>query len=109
MIRALVRSYGESSTSTLSPGTMRIKCFRIFPEMWASTLRFPGNSTRNMVPGKTCVTVPSVMICSSLGKPNGKQTETFLNRPGELDFSLRLEIAADHGRTVTDVPMLAAS
>jgi len=65
MIRAFVRSYGESSTETLSPGTMRIKCLRILPEICARTLRWPGRSTRNIVPGKTCVTVPSVMICSS--------------------------------------------
>jgi len=65
MIRAFVRSYGESSTETLSPGTIRMKCLRIFPEMCARTLRWPGRSTRNIVPGKTCVTVPSVMICSS--------------------------------------------
>ena len=65
MIRAFVRSYGESSTETLSPGTIRIKCLRILPEICARTLRWPGRSTRNIVPGKTCVTVPSVMICSS--------------------------------------------
>jgi len=65
MIRAFVRSYGESSTETLSPGTIRMKCLRIFPEICARTLRWPGRSTRNIVPGNTCVTVPSVMICSS--------------------------------------------
>ena len=65
MIRAFVRSYGESSTETLSPGTIRMKCLRILPEICARTLRWPGRSTRNIVPGKTCVTVPSVMICSS--------------------------------------------
>src|SRR5215208_8055079 len=65
IIRAFVRSYGESSTETLSPGTMRMKCLRILPEICARTLRWPGRSTRNIVPGKTCVTVPSVMICSS--------------------------------------------
>src|ERR1700757_4524975 len=65
MIRAFVRSYGESSTETLSPGTMRMKCLRILPEICARTLRWPGRSTRNIVPGRTWVTVPSVMICSS--------------------------------------------
>src|SRR6266568_538404 len=65
MIRAFVRSYGDSSTETLSPGTMRMKCLRILPEICASTLRWPGKSTRNIVPGNTCVTVPSVTICSS--------------------------------------------
>src|SRR6266568_9352254 len=62
MIRAFVRSYGESSTETLSPGTMRMKCFRILPDTCASTLRWPGRSTRNIVPGSTCVTVPSATI-----------------------------------------------
>src|SRR5262249_37739939 len=65
MIRAFVRSYGESSTETLSPGTIRMKWLRILTEMCARTLRWPGRSTRNIVPGKTWVTVPSVMICSS--------------------------------------------
>src|SRR6266487_3089469 len=41
MMRAFVKSYGESSTDTLSPGTMRMKCFRILPEICASTLRWP--------------------------------------------------------------------
>src|SRR5258707_317491 len=65
MIRAFVRSYGESSTETLSPGTIRIKCLRILPEICASTLRCPGRSTRNIVPGSTWVTVPSVTIWPS--------------------------------------------
>ena len=42
-----------------------MKCFRILPDMCASTLRCPGRSTRNIVPGNTWVTVPSVTICSS--------------------------------------------
>jgi hypothetical protein len=46
---------------------IRIKCLRILPEIWARTLRRPGRSTRNIVPGNTCVTVPSVMIGPSLG------------------------------------------
>jgi len=64
-MRALVKSYGESSTSNLVPGTMRMKCLRILPEMWARTLRPFGRSTRNIVPGKTAVTVPSSLIASS--------------------------------------------
>ena len=49
----------------MSPGTIRMKCFRILPDIWARTLRWPGRSTRNIVPGNTCVTVPSVTICPS--------------------------------------------
>ncbi len=37
-IRPRVRSYGDSSTVTLSPGRILMKCIRILPEMWASTL-----------------------------------------------------------------------
>lgn len=37
VILAFDKSYGDNSTSTLSPGTIRMKCFRIFPEMCAST------------------------------------------------------------------------
>jgi hypothetical protein len=33
VIRPRVRSYGESSTVTRSPGTILIQCFRIFPAM----------------------------------------------------------------------------
>src|SRR5947207_7900014 len=44
-----------------------MKCLRILPEICARTFRCPGSSTRNIVPGNTCVTVPSVTICSSFG------------------------------------------
>ena len=30
-----VRSYGDNSTVTLSPGSILMKCILIFPEMWA--------------------------------------------------------------------------
>ena len=36
-IRPRVRSYGDSSTVTLSPGRILMKCIRILPEMCAST------------------------------------------------------------------------
>src|ERR1044071_2487274 len=90
MIRAFVKSYGESSTDTLSPGTIRIKCLRILPEIWARTLRFPGRSTRNIVPGNTCVTVPSVTICSSFGTDHHRQ--------GTAPSQLRRLLAHRHRR-----------
>src|SRR6186713_2737853 len=37
VIRPRVRSYGDSSTLTLSPGRIRMKFMRILPETWAST------------------------------------------------------------------------
>src|SRR4030042_1001298 len=51
-----LKSYGESSNFTLSPGSIRIKCMRILPETWAST-RWPfSNSTLNIALGSASVT-----------------------------------------------------
>src|SRR5882724_12561736 len=58
---------------------MRMKCFLIFPEIWARTLRWPARSTRNIVPGNTWVTVPSVTICSSFGIGQIYLTTAFLS------------------------------
>lgn len=44
---------------------MRMKFLRILPEMWARTSWPLGNATRNIVPGRTCVTVPLNSIGSS--------------------------------------------
>ena len=66
VILAFDKSYGDNSTSTLSPGTMRMKCFRIFPEMCASTSAPFCSWTRNMVPGSTSLTTPCVLMASSL-------------------------------------------
>src|ERR1700677_2241952 len=66
VMRALPKSYGDISTLTLSPTLMRMKFLRILPEMCARTSCPLGSATRNMVPGNTCVTVPSNSIGSSL-------------------------------------------
>lgn len=52
-------------TWTWSPTLIRMKFFRILPEIWASTTWPLGRRTRNMVPGRTCVTVPVNSIGSS--------------------------------------------
>ena len=57
---------GDIWTFTRSPTLMRMKFLRILPEMWASTSWPLGSATRNMVPGKTWVTVPVNSIGSSL-------------------------------------------
>lgn len=44
-----------------------MKCLRILPEMCARTSCPSGKATRNMVPGKTCVTDPTSSIGSSFG------------------------------------------
>src|ERR1700731_2271260 len=57
-----------------------MKCLRILPEIRASTLRWPARSTRNIVPGKTWVTVPSITICSSFGMVAKYIGEPFLSQ-----------------------------
>src|SRR4249920_1608151 len=66
-MRPRVRSYGESSTVTLSPGRIRIKCMRIFPEMCARILWPLSNDTRNIAFGNVSFTVPCISITSSFG------------------------------------------
>src|SRR5258705_6840918 len=65
MIRPRVRSYGGSSTVTLSPGRILMKCMRMFPEMWASTMCLFSSSTRNIALGSGSTTVPSTWTPSS--------------------------------------------
>src|SRR5215470_18789823 len=67
MIRPRVRSYGESSTATLSPGRIRMKFLRILPEMCARTWCLFSNSTRNIAFGSGSTTVAITSIASSLG------------------------------------------
>src|SRR6266550_7214122 len=64
-MRPLVKSYGDNSTRTLSPGRMRMKCLRILPEMCASTLCLFSSSTWNMALGRVSKTVPVTSIASS--------------------------------------------
>src|SRR2546430_10678660 len=63
-MRPLLRSYGLSSTNTLSPGTTRMKFIRIFPEMCARTACPFWSSTLNMALGRASETVPSTSITS---------------------------------------------
>ena len=52
--------------ATLSPGRMRMKFFRIFPEMWARTLCPFSSSARNIALGRASKTVAVTSIASSL-------------------------------------------
>src|SRR5580700_325471 len=65
-MRPRFRSYGESSTATLSPGRMRMKFFRILPETCASTWCLFSSSTLNMALGSGSRTVAITSIASSL-------------------------------------------
>src|SRR5205823_89417 len=65
VMRPRVRSYGDSSTFTRSPGRIRMKFIRILPLTCAST-RWPlSSSTRNIAFGNGSTTVPSTSIASS--------------------------------------------
>src|SRR5262249_565122 len=66
VIRPRVRSYGDSSTFTRSPGRMRVKFMRILPLTCASTRCPFSSSTRNIAFGSGSTTVPSTSIASSL-------------------------------------------
>src|ERR1700691_5343773 len=66
-MRPRVMSYGVISTWTLSPGRIRMRCMRIFPELCARTVYPFSNSTRNMALGRGSTTVPSTVNASSFG------------------------------------------
>src|SRR3954469_19337218 len=63
-MRPRVRSYGDSSTRTRSPGRIRMKFIRSLPLIWART-RWPfSSSIANIVFGNGSMTVPSTSIAS---------------------------------------------
>src|SRR6266540_1580251 len=65
-MRPRVRSYGDNSTRTRSPGRIRMKFIRSLPLMCANT-RWPfSSSTANIVLGSGSITVPSTSIASFL-------------------------------------------
>src|SRR6266851_4754795 len=68
-MRPRVKSYGESSTATLSPARMRIKFLRILPETCARTWCLFSSSTRNMAFGSGSITVAMTSMASSFGFP----------------------------------------
>src|SRR6266852_2684787 len=68
-MRPRVKSYGESSTATLSPARMRIKFLRILPETCARTWCLFSSSTRNMAFGSGSITVAMTSMASSLEFP----------------------------------------
>src|SRR5678816_1837295 len=95
-MRPRVRSYGESSTSTLSPGRMRMKFLRIFPDTCARTLCLLCSSTRNIAFGSGSTTVASTWIASSLdiGGPipsrRAQRAEHARSRIGERHAALEV-------------------
>src|SRR5258706_7153926 len=68
-MRPRVKSYGESSTATLSPAKIRIKFLRILPETCARTWCLFSSSTRNIAFGSGSITVAMTSMASSLEFP----------------------------------------
>src|SRR6266513_1253870 len=68
-MRPRVKSYGESSTATLSPARIRMKFLRILPETCARTWCLFSSSTRNIAFGSGSITVAITSMASSLEFP----------------------------------------
>src|SRR5216683_5223605 len=68
-MRPRVKSYGESSTATLSPARIRMKFLRILPETCARTWCLFSSSTRNIAFGSGSITVAMTSMASSLEFP----------------------------------------
>src|ERR671910_3254986 len=67
-MRARLRSYGETSTRTRSPGKIRIRKRRILPATWPRTSCPLSSCTRNMAFGSASTTSPSNSTFSSFAK-----------------------------------------
>src|SRR5439155_7927605 len=68
-MRPRVKSYGESSTATLSPARIRMKFLRILPETCARTWCLFSSSTRNIAFGSGSITVAMTSMASSFEFP----------------------------------------
>src|SRR5262249_41953405 len=116
MIRPRVRSYGDSSTRTLSPGRMRMKFLRILPEMWARTWCLFSSSTLNIALGSGSTTVAMTSMASSLGialRPHRRSAgrsqlagpqdhgSLGLKGDGELEVGRSAAVERPHRPTVT--------
>jgi hypothetical protein len=65
-MRPFVRSYGESSSSTRSPGRIRMRWRRKRPAMCARTTWPLSSSTEKVALGKTCLILPITSSGASL-------------------------------------------
>ena len=96
MIRPRFKSYGESATFTVSPGTILIQCFRIFPDSVAR-MRCPFcNSILNVVLGSASFTTPSTSIASSFAtvpplRTRIKKIREFSNENAKLNWTALLQ------------------
>src|SRR5678815_4770863 len=101
-MRPRVRSYGDSSTVTLSPGRILMKFIRILPEMCARTRCPFSSSTRNIAFGSGSMTVPSTCTPSSFAILFGHLDErenfgsVLADRDGVLEMGRELPVRRHH-------------
>src|SRR2546425_2191518 len=109
VMRPRDRSYGESSTVTLSPGRILMKCIRILPEMCARTTCLFSSSTRNIAFGSGSMTVPSTWMPSSFANTTsdlgcihaGQDVGTLLpHRHGVLEVGAQPPVLRHHRPTI---------
>src|SRR5919204_823469 len=77
-MRARLRSYGETSTRTRSPGRMRMRKRRILPATCPSTSWPLSSCTRNMAFGSASTTSPSNSTFSSFAKPSASSDRPYV-------------------------------
>src|SRR5829696_5647729 len=90
-MRPRLRSYGETSTRTRSPGRMRMRKRRIFPAQWPSTSCPLSSCTRNIAFGSASTTSPSNSTLSSFAKLDDPDVRGLraLRARAELELDLR--------------------
>src|SRR3954452_16353106 len=77
-MRARLRSYGETSTRTRSPGRMRMRNRRILPATCPSTSWPLSSCTRNMAFGSASTTSPSNSTFSSFAKRSASSDRPYV-------------------------------
>src|SRR5512142_2332293 len=87
---------------TVSPARIRMRCFRILPDMYATTLCPFSSPTRNRVSGITSSTMPTISIVSSLAKRTFTAFRACVSDSRScLPRSYRLEVYRRHLAVVT--------
>src|SRR5919112_4547373 len=103
VMRPRVRSYGLSSTRTVSPGRMRMKFWRSFPEMWASTSCPFSRRTLNIAFGRGRITSPSTSMASFFAKRHAPSVQA-LDRSMGTGHAERPPLRATRERGVYNNP-----
>src|SRR5918994_1819514 len=107
-MRARLRSYGETSTRTRSPGRIRMRKRRIFPATWPSTSWPLSSCTRNIAFGSASTTSPSNSTFSSLAKLDDPHVGGLGARRGLAQLVLDLRAVGEREQAVARDSRIAA-